>query len=111
MAGFNIGGDNYGPINTGPGTQDNRGMTVGTGATADALARLERLLDEHAPRLDEGDEAKSDLADVRAQTAADRPDRRRLADTLKRLAERVSSIGALVVAVKDVASKLGVPLP
>lgn len=110
MAEFTIGGDNYGPINSGSGTQDNRGMIIGTGESADALARLERMLDEHAPRLEEGEEAKGDLADVQAQLAADKPDGRRMADALKRLAERVAGAGALVVAVKDVAEKLGVRL-
>jgi Family of unknown function (DUF5955) len=101
MAEFHIGGDNYGPINTGSGSQDNRGMTI---------ARLERLLEEHASRLPEGEEARADLADVREQAAGPNPDRRRLTDALRRLAERVAAVGALAAAVKDVAEKLGVSL-
>jgi hypothetical protein len=78
---------------------------------ADLLDRLERLLDAHAERLEEGAEARGDVADVRAQAEAAKPDERRLADTLKRLTERVASVGALVAAVKKVADALGVPLP
>jgi hypothetical protein len=75
MGDFSISGGNYGPINTGSGSQDNRGMTIGSAESADALARLERLLDEHAPRLEEGDEAREDLADVREQAGKDKPDK------------------------------------
>jgi Family of unknown function (DUF5955) len=71
------------------------------------LDRVEALLTEHAPRLPEGDLAKDDLADVREQVARPTPDRRRLTDTLRRLAERVASVGALLTAVKDVARSLG----
>ena len=112
MGDFSISGGNYGPINTGSGSQDNRGMTIG-GSTesADALARLERLLDEHAPGLAEGEEAREDLADVREQAGKEKPDKRRLTDTLKRLSERVAAVGALAAAVKEVAGKLGVRLP
>ncbi|GAA4634494.1 hypothetical protein GCM10023196_076230 [Actinoallomurus vinaceus] len=114
MGDFSISGGNYGPINTGSGSQDNRGMTIGaaeSAASADALARLERLLDEHAPRLEEGEEAREDLADVRTQADKEKPDKRRLTDTLKRLSERVAAVGALAAAVKEVADKLGVHLP
>ncbi|GAB3987965.1 hypothetical protein GCM10029978_108860 [Actinoallomurus acanthiterrae] len=111
MGDFSISGGNYGPINTGSGTQDNRGMTIGSAESTDALARLERLLDEHAPRLEEGEEAREDLADVREQAGKEKPDKRRLTDTLKRLSERVAAVGALATAVKEVADKLGVHLP
>ncbi|MCO5968775.1 DUF5955 family protein [Actinoallomurus soli] len=114
MGDLNISGGNQGPINTGSGTQDNRNMTIGVAgspAAEDALTRLERLLDEHAPRLEEGDEARADLDDVRDQARKEKPDERRLADTLKRLSERVAAVGALAVAVKEVAAKLGVRLP
>jgi hypothetical protein len=74
------------------------------------LERLRAFLDEHGSRLDEGEEAKADLEDVREQAAKDKPDKRRLTDTLKRLTERVSAVGALALAVKDIADKLGVSL-
>lgn len=114
MGDLNISGGNQGPINTGSGTQDNRNMTIGafgSAATEDALTRLERLLDEHAPQLEEGEEARADLEDVRDQAGKDKPDKRRLTDTLTRLSERVAAIGALAAAVKEVAAKLGVHLP
>lgn len=89
-------------------------MTTGPAVPADdlraALDRLERLLGEHAGRLDEGEEARADLEDVRAQAAREKPDRRRIIDTLKRLAERVAAVGALVAAVEEVAQRLGVTL-
>lgn len=73
------------------------------------LDRVEALLTEHAPRLPEGDLAMDDLADVREQAARPAPDRRRLADALRRLTERVASVGALITAVKAVARSLGLP--
>jgi dihydropteroate synthase len=105
-----FGGDNFGVVNTGPGqaTQNIGSMNVGV---RNALARVERLLTEHADNLEEGAQAGRDLAEIREEAASDRPDQPRLTAALKRLAERVSSVGVLLAAVKDLAGTLGVPLP
>lgn len=112
--GINVGGDISGGqfavgISGGQVNQYAARPAPGSGVEAE-LERLRALLDEHVSRLNEGEEAKADLEDVREQAAKDKPDKRRLTDALKRLTERVSAVGALALAVKDIADKLGVSI-
>ena len=109
MGDVRFGGDNFGVVNTGPGqaVQNIGSMTVGV---RDAVALVDRLLSEHTGDLDEGAQAGHDLAEIREEASSHRPDQRRLTDALKRLGERVASVGALLTAVKDLAGALGVPL-
>jgi hypothetical protein len=105
-----FGGDNLGVVNTGSGeaTQNIGSMNVGV---RDALALVDRLLTEHADNIEEDAQAGRDLAEIRDEAFSDRPDRRRLTDALTRLTERVSSVGALLAAVKNLAGTIGVPIP
>ncbi|MBC6460340.1 DUF5955 family protein [Actinomadura sp. HBU206391] len=72
----------------------------------DALDRLERLLGRHEGSLAEPVKARRDLADIREEAGQRDRDDGRLADALRRLAARVTAVGVLAEAVRQ----LGVDL-
>lgn len=75
-------------------------------AVVDALDRLERLLGQHVHALAEPDEARRDLAAVREEAGrADRDDGR-LAGALRGLAGRVTAVGVLAEAVRQLSAQL-----
>ncbi|GAA2086213.1 hypothetical protein GCM10009780_26620 [Actinomadura alba] len=67
----------------------------------DALDRLERLLGRHAGSLAEPVKARRDLADIREEAGQRDRDDGRLADALRRLASRVTAVGVLAEAVRQ----------
>jgi hypothetical protein len=67
----------------------------------DALDRLERLLDRHESSLVEPVKARRDLADIREEAGQRDRDDGRLADALRRLASRVTAVGVLAEAVRQ----------
>jgi uncharacterized protein DUF5955 len=75
-------------------------------AVVDALDRLERLLGQHANALPEPDEARRDLAAVREEAGRTDRDDGRLADALRRLAGRVTAVGVLAEAVRQLSAQL-----
>jgi uncharacterized protein DUF5955 len=75
-------------------------------AVVDALDRLERLLGQHANALAEPDEARRDLAAVREEAGRTDRDDGRLADALRRLAGRVTAVGVLAEAVRQLSAQL-----
>ncbi|MDL4814858.1 DUF5955 family protein [Actinomadura opuntiae] len=82
---------------------------VGAAGTdvAEALARVERLLEQHAGDLPEAGRARRDLADVREEAQEDDPDPERMNGALARLARRVSGVAALAEAVHALTTALG----
>ncbi len=85
---------------------DNATINVVGAAPATEPARLARelraLVDANAGALDQPDRARRDAAEIADELARPEPeqDRDRLADTLNRLAGRVTSVAALVEAVE-----------
>jgi hypothetical protein len=67
----------------------------------DALDRLERLLGRHASSLAEPLKARRDLADIREEAGQCDRDDGRLSDALRRLASRVTAVGVLAEAVRQ----------
>ncbi|HEV7934539.1 MAG TPA: DUF5955 family protein [Actinomadura sp.] len=72
----------------------------------DALDRLERLLARHASSLSEPGKARRDLADIREEAGCGDRDDSRLADALRRLASRVTTVGVLTEAVRQLGADL-----
>jgi hypothetical protein len=74
----------------------------------DALDRLERLLGRHERSLAEPVKARRDLADIREEAGQPDRDDGRLADALRRLASRVTAVGVLAEAVRQLRAHLRV---
>ncbi|WP_433142304.1 DUF5955 family protein [Actinomadura nitritigenes] len=109
--GISIGGhaNVSGQIATGDNVTQNQ-QVVGGGAGADvaeALARVERLLDRHAAELPEAARARRDLADVREEAEDGDPDAERMGGALARLGRRVAGVAALAEAVRALAAAVG----
>ncbi|MFI6514762.1 DUF5955 family protein [Spirillospora sp. NPDC050679] len=93
-------------------TGDNVTQTQHQGGAAESgaltgLARVERLLDEHADRVPEAGRARRDLADIREELEGDDPDPERMEGALGRLARRVAGVAVLAEAVQNLAGRLG----
>jgi methylaspartate ammonia-lyase len=86
---------------------NNATVNYSAGGGVDATARLARdlleLIDKHAASLERPELARRDAAEVAEELASpvEKQDRVRLSDTLKRLAGRVGSVGALAEATKQ----------
>lgn len=88
-------------------TQHQRIGAGPSGDVADALARVERLLEAHAAELAEPARARRDLADVREEADSGDPDPERVEGALARLGRRVSGVAALAEAVHALGNALG----
>ncbi|MER7547173.1 DUF5955 family protein [Actinomadura sp.] len=109
--GIRIGGNANvsGQIATGDNVTQNQQIDAGPPSdVADALARLERLLEAHAGDLDEPARARRDLADVREEAGSDDPDTERMEGALARLGRRVAGVAVLAEAVRALGAALGV---
>jgi hypothetical protein len=72
----------------------------------DALGRLERLVTRYESSLAEPGKARRDLADIREEAGHCDRDDGRLADALRRLASRVTAVGVLAEAVRELGADL-----
>jgi hypothetical protein len=75
---------------------------------ADALARVERLLEAHGADVEEPGRARRDLADVREEADSADPDTERMEGALTRLGRRVTGVVVLAEAVHALGTALGV---
>lgn len=109
--GISIGGNANvsGQIATGANVTQNQQVNAGpSGEVAEALARVERLLEQHAAEVGEPDRARRDLADVREEAESGDADPERTAGALDRLGRRVGGVAALAEAVRQLAAVVGV---
>ncbi|MGI5166815.1 DUF5955 family protein [Spirillospora sp. CA-253888] len=106
--GIHIGGNVSGQVASGDHVTQiqQRGGAAEPGPLA-ALARVERLLDEHAGGVPEAGRARRDLADVREELEGGDPDPERVEGALGRLARRVAAVAVLTEAVRDLTGRLG----
>ncbi|TDD74566.1 hypothetical protein E1293_29375 [Actinomadura darangshiensis] len=80
---------------------------VNAGPAAEALARVERLLERHAADLAEPGRARRDLADLREEAESADADPERMRGALERLGRRVGGVAVLAEAVRSLAGALG----
>ena len=109
--GIRIGGNANvsGQIASGDNVTQNQQINAGPpDGVAEALARVEQLLDAHAGDLPEPGRARRDLADVREEAGSDDPDDERMEGALTRLGRRVAGVAALAEAVRALGAALGV---
>ncbi|KAB2370845.1 DUF5955 family protein [Actinomadura montaniterrae] len=108
--GISIGGhaNVSGQVASGDHVTQNQRIAGASGPdAADALARVERLLEQHAAELPEAARARRDLADVREEAQEDDPDPERMGGALARLGRRVAGVAALAEAVRALAAAVG----
>lgn len=89
-------------------TQNQQINAAPSGDVADALARVEQLLEAHAGDVDEPGRARRDLADIREEADSDDPDPERMEGALGRLGRRVAGVAVLAEAVRALGTALGI---
>ncbi|TDB76596.1 hypothetical protein E1264_38320 [Actinomadura sp. KC216] len=75
---------------------------------AEALARVERLLADHAAAVPDLGRARRDLADVQEEAESEDPDPERMGGALERLGRRVGGVAVLAEAVRQLGAAVGV---
>ncbi|NEA24660.1 DUF5955 family protein [Actinomadura bangladeshensis] len=75
---------------------------------ADALARVERLLEAHGADVEEPGRAHRDLADIREEADSGDPDPERVEGALGRLGRRVAGVAVLAEAIHALGTAIGV---
>ncbi|MFB4312079.1 hypothetical protein [Actinomadura sp. GTD37] len=108
--GIRIGGNATvsGQVASGDNVTQNQQVDAGPSReVAEALARVERLLDAHAGEVAEHPRARRDFVDVREEAESGDPDTERMAGGLERLGRRVAGVAVLAEAVHGLAAALG----